>query len=294
MLREIGVQAAIAITNARLNAELREALKLAQESERLKNHFLMTASHELRTPLTAIQGYLELLSSFNNVLDNEAKERFVVNARRACDELVLLLGNVMDTSRVDQDRVTLSLGKVQVAEAVQVILEIMEPTIARERRSVNIQVDEQLSVWVDDLRLRQVLLNVVGNALKYSAPPSRLAISAESVSAEALSERLLSTNQPVLSSSASRFVVTAIQDWGPGISLEDQARLFTKFMRLNSALNSIQRGAGLGLYLCRQLVEAMGGNIWVESAGLPGQGSTFFIALPQYDEENQQREETGD
>ena len=291
MLREIGVQAAIAITNARLNAELREALKLAQESERLKNHFLMTASHELRTPLTAIQGYLELLSSFNNVLDNEAKERFVVNARRACDELVLLLGNVMDTSRVDQDRVTLSLGKVQVVEAVQVILEIMEPTVVRERRSVNVQVDEQLTVWVDDLRLRQILLNVVGNALKYSNPPSRLAISAESVSAQALSERLLSTNQPVLSSSANRFVVTTIQDWGPGISLEDQARLFTKFMRLDSALNSAQRGAGLGLYLCRQLVEAMGGNIWVESAGIAGQGSAFFIALPQYDEEHQEREE---
>ena len=285
MLREIGVQAGIAITNARLNAELREALKRAQESERLKNHFLMTASHELRTPLTAIQGYLELLSSFNNVLDTEAKERFVANARRACDELVLLLGNVMDTSRIDQDRVTLSMGEVQVAEAVQVILEIMEPAIARERRSVDVQVDEQLSVWVDDLRLRQILLNVVGNALKYSESSSGLAIRAESVSREALSERLLSAHQIVPSSSANRFVVIATRDWGPGISLEDQKRLFTKFMRLDGAMNSTQRGAGLGLYLCRQLTEAMCGNIWVESTGILGAGSTFFIALPQYDVE---------
>jgi signal transduction histidine kinase len=77
-------------------------------------------------------------------------------------------------------------------------------------------------------------------------------------------------------------VVIAIRDWGPGISLEDQTRLFSKFVRLDSALNSIQRGVGLGLYLCRQLMEAMGGTIWVESAGIPGEGSTFFIALPQY------------
>ncbi len=110
MLKEIGVQAGIAITNARLNTELREALQQAQESDRLKNHFLMTASHELRTPLTSVQGYLELLNSFSPVLDEETKSHFINNARRACDELVLLLGNVMDTSYIDQDKVTLKLG----------------------------------------------------------------------------------------------------------------------------------------------------------------------------------------
>lgn len=283
MLREIGVQAGIAIMNARLNAELRDALKQAQESERLKNHFLMTASHELRTPLTAIQGYLELLSSFSHVLDDASKERFVTNARRACDELVLLLGNVMDTSRIDQDRVTLSLGEVQVTQAVQVILEIMEPTIAREQRAIDVQIDEHLSVWVDDLRLRQVLLNLVGNALKYSEAGTALAISAESVRVEALSERLQTKNQSVLPHAGNRFVIIAIRDWGPGISTGDQERLFTKFMRLERAINSAQHGAGLGLYLCRQLIEAMGGNIWVDSASRAGEGSTFFIALPQYD-----------
>src|SRR5438309_1927257 len=110
MLKEISIQAGIAITNARLNSELRDALKQAQESDQLKNHFLMTASHELRTPLTAIQGYLELLAAFGELVDEEAKLRFLTNARRACEELVLLLGNVMDTSRVDQDGVSLNLG----------------------------------------------------------------------------------------------------------------------------------------------------------------------------------------
>jgi signal transduction histidine kinase len=282
LLREIGVQAGIAITNARLNAELREALKQAQESERVKNHFLMTASHELRTPLTAIQGYLELLDSFYPSLDDEARMRFVTNARRACDELVLLLSNVMDTSRIDQDKVALTPGAVRVIQAVEVILEIMEPTLAREQRQVDVQIDEWLSVWADDLRLRQVLLNIVGNAVKYSPPLSPLAISAECVSAETLCERLSLAQQAIPALSGS-YVVIAVRDRGPGISQEDQRRLFTRFMRLDSALNSTQRGAGLGLYLCRQLIEAMGGVIWVESAGIPGEGSTFFIAIPQHE-----------
>lgn len=205
----------------------------------------------------------------------------MTNARRACDELVLLLSNVMDTSRIDQDKVSLTPGAVRIIQAVQGILEIMEPTLAREQRPVDVQVDECLSVWVDDLRLRQVLLNIVGNALKYSPPASQVAISAESASVESLNERLLLAQQTIPPSSGS-YVLIAVRDRGPGISREDQSRLFTKFMRLDGAINSVQRGAGLGLYLCRQLVEAMGGAIWVESAGIPGEGSTFFIALPQY------------
>jgi signal transduction histidine kinase len=286
MLKEISIQAGIAITTARLNSELREALKQAQESDQLKNHFLMTASHELRTPLTAIQGYLELLGTFGEVIDEEAKQRFINNARRACEELVLLLGNVMDTSRVDQDGVTLNPGPVTVLGAVQLILEILEPTIAREERPVVVSIPDDLNVWVDDLRLRQILLNVVGNALKYTPPFSQIEISAEEVDGDLLSERLQSLGRHNFNTTANRYVMIIVRDWGPGIGAQDQSRLFSKFMRLDSALNSVQRGAGLGLYLCRQLVEAMDGHIWIESQGIPGEGSTFVIALPRYTDEN--------
>ena len=283
MLKEISVQAGIAITNARLNTELREAMERAQESEQLKNQFLMTASHELRTPLTAIQGYLELLETFSAVLDEEAKQRFLNNARRACDELVLLLGNVMDTSRVDQDRVSLNLGAVQVSKTVQLILEILEPAIAREERPVEVRIADDLFVWVDDLRLRQILLNLVGNALKYTEAPSGIAITAASVDIQELNPCLIAANQRLEHASSNKeFAVIAIRDWGPGIRAEDQVRLFTKFIRLESPLNSTQRGAGLGLYLCRQLTEAMGGRIWIESEGVAGEGSTFYIALLVY------------
>lgn len=280
VLAEIAVQAGIAITSERLYSELRQALLLAQESERLKNHFLMTASHELRTPLTAVQGYLELLGDFSHSLDDASKAHFLNNARRACEELVLLLGNVMDASRVDQDRVTLTFTSVRLAQTVQVIIEILEPIVAREKRVVELKIADDLIVWVDDLRLRQILLNLVGNALKYAPPPTGIAISAERVSWEELLERITLRDQQLVHPASGHFVVIAVRDWGPGVALEDQPKLFTKFMRLSGAINSLQRGAGLGLYLCRQLAEAMGGYIWMESKGIDGEGSTFFVALP--------------
>jgi signal transduction histidine kinase len=281
ILTEIGVQAGIAITNARLNTELREALEQAQVSERLKDHFLMTASHELRTPLTAIQGYLELLGDFGSAIDEEAKTRFIGNARRACEELVLLLGNVMDASRIDQDRVTLTFSQVCVAQAVQVILEILEPIIVREQRHVDSSIAGDLCVWVDELRLRQILLNLVGNALKYTPESSNIAISGEIVSWDELYRRTSTINQQIPVPVSGEFIVIAIRDWGSGITLEDQPRLFSKFVRLTEAINSMQRGAGLGLYLCRQLTEAMQGHIWMESKGVDGEGAMFFVALPR-------------
>lgn len=281
VLKEIGVQAGLAITNARLYADLRAALQQAQESERLKNYFLMTASHELRTPLTAIQGYLELLHNFSAELDASVKQRFIAKAQRACEELVLMLGNVMDTSRVDQEHITLKYSTVSVLRAVSLILEIMEPTVVREKRPVEIMVDKDVSIWGDDLRLRQILLNLVSNALKYTPPSTKVAISAERVTKEQLSTPVFSSLSTRTTLLSERFVIIRVRDWGRGIAPEDQQHLFSRFMRLPDAVQSGQRGSGLGLYLCRQLTEAMGGCIGVESDGLAGEGSTFLIALPE-------------
>ncbi len=280
LLKEIGIQAGIALTNAQLYAKLRQALKEAQKSEQLTNHFLMTASHELRTPLTSIQGYLELLITHEKTLSYEMRQRFVELASLACEELVLLLGNIMDTSRVDQDRVTLRTERVHVSQAVRRITEILEPTFTLENRTLLVDVDECWYVQADDLRLRQILLNVIGNALKY-APRSKIAITATCEERVIFEQRLFLAQLSPPVAEASRFIVLAIRDWGPGIEQEDLVRLFAKFVRLERAMNSVQRGAGLGLYLCRQLAEAMGGQIWAESTGIPGEGTTFLLALPQ-------------
>lgn len=279
LLEEIGVQAGIALSNALLYAKLGEALREAQKSEQLTNNFLMVASHELRTPLTSVQGYLELLTTYAKTLDNETKQHFVDLASHACEELVLLLGNVMDTSRLDYERVHLQTERVQLQSAVQHVVEILKPAFTLEQRFLQLDVDKQWYVQADDLRLRQILLNLVGNALKY-APSSVVAITASSIEQAALEQRLRDAQLALPVATIKRFILLAIRDWGTGIAQEDIARLFTKFVRLESAMNSAQRGAGLGLYLCRQLAEAMSGQVWVESSGIAGEGATFFLALP--------------
>ncbi len=279
VLEEIGLQAAMAITNARLHAHLRDAVKQAQISEQLTNYFLMTAAHELRTPLTAIHGYLELLSTNYPDFNEETKKRFIAQAYRASEELILLIGNVMDTSHLDQDKVSLQLGAVSVQQTVQLIQEIFAPALENEHRILEVTLAKNLFVWADELRLRQILSNIVSNALKYTPSLTRIAIEAKRVSWETLHIRIPHEGETDIDMQ-SVFVLIAIRDWGDGIARQDQTHLFNKFVRLSKAMNSTQRGSGLGLYVCRQLIEAMKGFIWVESTGIGGEGATFFLALP--------------
>lgn len=157
------------------------------------------------------------------------------------------------------------------------VLDILEPNIVRQGRNVKISIDDTLYVRADDLRLRQVLLNILSNALKYTPKKTPISIGAKCINAHDIHTHIPSSITPF----EELIVLLSISDRGDGIAPEDQERLFAKFMRLPNALKSRQRGSGLGLYLCRQLVEAMGGAIWVESTGMPGEGTTFFIALPQ-------------
>jgi len=273
-------QVTLAIKSAAIHTELSEALQRAQDSEQLKNYFLITASHELRTPLTAIQGYLELLDNFRATLSEDIRANFLTNARRACDELTLLLRNVMDVSHIDQDRIEVKLRSVRLWDAVETIVEILNPLILKEKRSLNVGVPDMLYVWVDDLRLRQILLNLVNNALKYSPEGTHIAIYAEQMTYDVLCQRFPAVLPIERLSDNKEYAVVTVQDWGYGIAAEEQPQLFTRFKRLKSAINGPQRGAGLGLYLCSQLSEAMRGYIWLESTGIPGEGSAFRVALP--------------
>src|SRR5205085_11814436 len=141
------------------------------------------------------------------------------------------------------------------------IITLIEPQVTQDQRAIQIFIPDQLHVRADAGRLRQVLLNLSSNALKYSPAGTPIAYYAR-----------LAPNR----SSA----VISIADKGPGIPPEAQAQIFQRFNRLERDLNSSTRGSGLGLYISRRLIEAMNGNIWVESSGIPGAGSTFNIQLP--------------
>ncbi|MFL5624927.1 MAG: sensor histidine kinase, partial [Ktedonobacteraceae bacterium] len=258
ILEMFAVQCAHALENTRMTIELRAAYERQQELDRLKDQFIATASHELRTPLTAVQGYLELLATYAESLSPETRSDFIGKANRGCDELNLMVGNIMDASHVQIDAQNVQLSKLQLTQPVQHVLEILEAMIRHENRAVQVDVAPDVYVMADTMRLRQVLLNLVSNALKYSPGGSSIEISAKS---------------------HDELVILSVRDYGAGIPPEDQGRLFERFMRLERDMNSTVRGAGLGLYISKQLIEAMGGHIWLESSGVPDEGSTFAFTL---------------
>ncbi len=246
----------------RITIALRAAYERQKELDRLKDQFIMTTSHELRTPLTAVQGYIELLSEHEMSLAPEVRSSFIAKARRGCDELSLMVNNIMDASRVEVEVEYVRLSPVPIEESVHHVLEILEAVIKRERREVKVNLPADLFVAADTMRLRQVLLNLLSNALKYSPAGSDIEITS-SVDHE------------------QQEVTLRIRDYGHGVPPADQERLFERFVRLERDMNSPVRGAGLGLYISKRLIEAMGGRIWIESAGIPGKGSTFAFALKQ-------------
>ena len=262
--QDFAEQASTAFTNAQLYQQLRDAHRQLQELDQLKDQFMITASHELRTPLTAVQGYLELLAQFGDAIPPEQQQEFLQKARRGCDELVLLLSNVMDASRLEIEAGIrpAHLQRVPVKDIVEQVYTLIEPQMVQEQREVFFYVPNQLFVRADPARLKQVLLNLSSNALKYSPPGTPISYAARTAYDQIPS------------------VIISVADRGKGIKQQDQAQLFQRFVRLERDLNSPVRGSGLGLYISRRLIEAMGGKIWMESSGIPGTGSTFHIELP--------------
>ncbi len=268
LVQDFSEQAAVAFNNALLYQQQFVAHQRLKELDQLKDQFMITASHELRTPLTAVQGYLELLAQYDEMLPPEERREFFQKAQRSCDELVLLLDNVMDASRLETEAGLrpVQLEAVFLEEMVESVVTLIEPQLKKEGRDLQMHIPPGLSVQADPGRLRQVLLNISTNALKYSPVHTPISYSAH-VEVDVEGDRVPS-------------VVISIADRGKGIAPEDQARLFQRFVRLESDINSPVRGSGLGLYISRRLVEAMHGTIWVASSGIPGEGTTFHIQLP--------------
>jgi signal transduction histidine kinase len=249
-----------------LYQHLQTAHQRLRELDHLKDQFLMTASHELRTPLTAVQGYIELLAEFHDILPADQRWECLQKARRSCNELVLLLNHVMDVGRLEVEAGLNSAHRerVSVQDMVQSVVNLIEPQVTHEQREVHRHIPPHLCVQADTGRLRQVLLNLSTNALKYSPQGTPITFSARAA-----------TDSP-------SEAVISVTDKGKGIAPQDQARVFQRFVRLERDMNSPIRGSGLGLYISQRLIEAMGGKIWIESKGIAGEGTTFHIQLPIY------------
>lgn len=257
-------------------AQLQETarLKTLQVEEQrhlnqLKDQMLLHVSHELRTPLTNVAGYVELLQMYQGKVDAEILARWIDEIKQGSDQLEQLTNSILDAALVDRDGQRLNLEPTPLTPTVRKVLASFDP---REIHAYAIRVDlpEQLTVWADQLALQRVLRNVLGNAFKYAPKQSPISIRAD-----------LSRQH---SMSADEHVCICVQDAGPGIPPDEVPLLFQKFVRLKRDLAGTMRGSGLGLYISRQLVEAMHGQIWVESSGKPGEGSCFCFTLPSADQ----------
>ena len=238
-----------------------------QYLNQMKDQILLNVSHELRTPLTEVYGYLELLTTFGDKLDSSMQMTFLRHATEGCEELQLLVNDVLDTVRSDNQPRIIHLKNVSVAQIVKQVLDNFDPRTIQ-NYDLQISIPETLIVRADEQFMRQILRNLLSNAFKYTLPQTPLAIDATPDTTH------LTGNPP------SPTICIRVKDSGPGIPPTDIPLLFEKFGRLERDVSSSIRGVGLGLYISKQLVEAMGGEIWVESSGIVGQGSQFCFTLP--------------
>jgi signal transduction histidine kinase/HAMP domain-containing protein len=257
LLQTFAAQSVLAIHNARLFKEIEEKGREIEIANKHKSEFLANMSHELRTPLNAILGYTEL------ILDNiygeapakirEILERVGKNGRH----LLGLVNNVLDLSKIEAGRFTLSLGDYSMSELVQTVITSVEALASEKKLELKVSVPTDLPTGKGDgQRIAQVLLNVIGNAIKFCEKGE--------VSVQ-------------VTESGESFLVS-VSDTGPGISKNDQERIFEEFQQVDGSSTREKDGTGLGLSIAKKIIEMHEGRIWVEST--VGKGSIFRFTLP--------------
>jgi protein-histidine pros-kinase len=241
-----------------VESDLAEAKRVADEANRAKSLFLSSMSHELRTPLNAVIGFADLLRMERHGSLTEKQREYLGYVMHGGNHLLNLVNDVLDLSGVEAGRLKLSIEPVSVRESLEKVYGTMAALGAKTGVSVMLNLPDRIAdVQADPLRLNQVLINLVSNAIKYNRAGGSVTISVEETDGGRV-----------------RIVVA---DTGKGIPLARQADVFQPFQRLGAEHSGIE-GTGIGLALARKLMLAMNGTIGFTS--VPDQGSTFWIELP--------------
>jgi signal transduction histidine kinase len=242
---------------AEKNTALAQANADLKALDDLKSDFVSLVSHELRAPLTNINGSIELIVRERDALSPGRREALDI-LRDESARLTKLVQNILDVSLLEAGRLTTTPGPLPLHPFLNQLLKGRVPEHGPHRLVVDVSPDLP-PVWVDETHLADVIVNLVDNAVKYSAEGGEIRVSARNGDAE---------------------LILSVCDEGIGIPPSEQSHLFERFYRANNATDREVYGHGLGLYFCRKLIEAQKGQIWVESEGVPGRGTTVYLSLP--------------
>jgi len=257
LVQTFAAQSVLAIQNARLFQEIGDKSRQLEVASQHKSQFLANMSHELRTPLNAILGYTELI--LDDIYgETPAKMRGVLErVQRNGKHLLGLINDVLDLSKIEAGQLTLALADYSLKDVVHSVFVAVESLADEKKLALRIEVPNNLPTGRgDERRLTQVLLNLVGNAIKFT-----------------------DQGEVAIKASATNGAYTlSVCDTGPGIAPTDQAKIFEEFQQADSSATKKKGGTGLGLSIARRIIELHGGKIWVESE--IGKGATFSINLP--------------
>jgi signal transduction histidine kinase len=232
----------------------------AEEANRMKSEFLANMSHELRTPLNAIMGFTKLMAHGKVGPVSAQQQEFLGDILTSSHHLLQLINDVLDLAKVEAGKMEFFPEPVDLTQLVGEVRDILRGIVSTKRIRIDADVDPTCTgIELDAAKLKQVLFNYVSNALKFTPEDGRVSICVRAEGADSFR--------------------IEVKDTGIGIREEDIGRLFSKFRQLDSSASKKYQGTGLGLALTRQIAEAQGGHVGVESVF--GSGSTFFVVLPR-------------
>ena len=265
-LKALAALAAVAITNRNLFTRIDVARQAAEqasvelaEANRAKSEFLASMSHELRTPLNAILGFTELMLD-DDGLTSERRGHYLETVHSSGEHLLGLINNILDLSKVEAGRMDLQVEDFDATLAVREVLTAVEPLAAQAGLHLDVESEPQLHIQADRGKFKQILYNLVANAIKFTGEGGRIQVECQY---------------------RGREFVLAVTDTGIGIAPEDQRRIFDAFQQLDSSSARQYKGTGLGLALVRQFVTLHGGTVTLRSQ--IGEGSRFEVCLPLRD-----------
>src|SRR5262245_8861052 len=257
LMQSFADQSAIALENARLFEEIARKSRELEIASQHKSQFVANMSHELRTPLAAILGYAELIQEGFYEAQGPKSLDALTRIRSNGQHLLGLINTVLDIAKIESGQFTLNMGEYAIDGVVETVRSATESLAHNKKLALKTEVAKSLPIGLgDEQRLTQVLLNLVGNAIKFT---------------DAGEVR-------VTAKAANGHFRVSVADTGPGIPEQEQKRIFEQFHQIDSSLTKAKGGTGLGLAIAKQIVEMHGGRIWVEST--PGKGAIFQMELP--------------